>query len=285
MATLILDAQQMQQTSERLRREGKRIAFVPTMGALHEGHAALINSAGQNADVVITSVFVNPTQFGPKEDFDRYPRNLERDLAVAAEAGTDILFAPSAGSIYPPGYRTFVAVEGLGDILEGKSRPGHFRGVATILVKLFNITRPHVSVFGQKDAQQVAVVRRLVHDLNFDMEIVVVPTVRESDGLAMSSRNVYLSERQRGEATVLYRSLKLAEKLLLSGETDPDLVIHEMKELIIRDSGGEVEYISIADSGTLEDLKEIVSGREILVSLAVRFGATRLIDNCILKTK
>jgi pantoate--beta-alanine ligase len=264
-----------------LRQAGKRIAVVPTMGALHEGHLALVREARKRAGVVITTVFVNPAQFGPGEDFERYPRNLERDRRLAESAGSTHIFAPDRGTIYPPGYRTYVDVTGMDAVLEGKSRPGHFRGVGTVVLKLLQITHPHVVVFGQKDAQQVVVVRRMLQDLNMDVELVVVPTVREPDGLAMSSRNTYLTEIQRREAPVLYRSLQLAEQRIRAGTCSGREVISDMTALISKDSSGVIDYISIADAETLEELAEIPRDRMVLISLAVRFGSTRLIDNVV----
>jgi pantoate--beta-alanine ligase len=207
----------MHQEADSLRTAGKRIALVPTMGALHGGHAALIREARGRGDVVVVSVFVNPVQFGPREDFSRYPRDIAKDIRLASDAGGDILFAPEADAMYPPGYQTFVSVETLSLPLEGAARPGHFKGVATVVTKLFNLTKPHCALFGQKDAQQVAVLRRMVRDLDFGLEIVVVPTVREEDGLAMSSRNAYLSASERRAAPVLNRSLRKAEALVRAG--------------------------------------------------------------------
>jgi pantoate--beta-alanine ligase len=207
----------MQRTSDALRREGKRIGVVPTMGYLHEGHLSLMHIAKQQSDVLITTIFVNPAQFGPGEDFSQYPRDLKRDTQLAESAGTDILFTPDEKDMYPNGYHSFVIVERVTEVLEGKFRPTHFRGVATVVVKLFNITRPHVAVFGQKDAQQAAVVKQLVNDLNVGVEIVVAPTVREPDGLALSSRNVYLSADERRQSLALSRSLQLARQLVLNG--------------------------------------------------------------------
>ncbi len=281
MASLVRDVPEMQRMSEALRSSGRRVAVVPTMGSLHEGHLSLIRIARKQADAVITTVFVNPTQFGPSEDFTGYPRDLGRDTALASTAGTDYLFAPPTEAMYPQGYRSFVQVDGLGDILEGESRPGHFRGVATVVTKLFNITRPHAAVFGQKDAQQVAVIRRMTDDLNFSVQIIVGPIVREPDGLAMSSRNFYLLPEQRREAPVLYRSLQLAEQHIQSGLTDAGRIIAGMRDLITTQSSGVVDYISIADQATLQKAERIEPGRPVLVSLAVKLGGTRLIDNCI----
>ncbi len=272
----------MQRQVEGLRSAGRRIALVPTMGALHGGHAALIRTARARADYVITSVFVNPVQFGPGEDFTRYPRDLSRDVPFASAAGSDAVFAPSAGEMYPEGYQTFVSVDKLGSVLEGASRPGHFRGVATVVAKLFLIVRPHVAVFGQKDAQQVVVIRQMVRDLNIGVELVVVPIVREPDGLALSSRNAYLSAAQRGEATVLYRSLQRAEELIRGGERTSAAVTGEMRRLIEGGSSGRIDYLSIAGAESLEELPSIPAGTPVLISLAVRFGSTRLIDNLLL---
>jgi pantoate--beta-alanine ligase len=269
----------MQRTAERLRLEGRRVAVVPTMGFLHEGHLRLIRTARSHADETVTTIFVNPAQFGPGEDLERYPRDLPRDAALAAEAGTDCLFTPSVREMYPETYQTYVTVEHLSGLLEGRSRPGHFRGVATIVAKLFNIVRPHVAVFGQKDAQQVAVVRQMIRELNFGIELVVVPTVREHDGLAMSSRNTYLTAEQRRQAPALFRSLLHAEELLNKGERSSKRIIDAMRDLIQGQSSGVIDYISVADAETLEELSLCEEGRPTVISLAVRFGSTRLIDN------
>jgi pantoate--beta-alanine ligase len=279
MATIIHDIEQMQRRADSIRSSGQRIGLVPTMGALHEGHLSLIRIAAGRADVVITSVFVNPTQFAEGEDFDRYPRDPERDFALASAAGTDIVFAPAPAAMYPPSHRTFVSVEELAAVLEGAVRPGHFRGVTTVVSKLFVITKPHVAVFGQKDAQQVAVIRRMARDLNFDVDIVVGPIVREKDGLAMSSRNRYLSPDQRREAPVLHRSLLLAEELLRGGERTASAVRTRMTGLISGESSGVIDYISIADGDSLREIDRCSPGENLLISLAVRFGTTRLIDN------
>jgi pantoate--beta-alanine ligase len=272
----------MQHTAERVRLEGKRLAVVPTMGSLHEGHQSLIRLARKHADRVITTIFVNPTQFGAGEDFERYPRDLERDTVLAEEAGTDYLFAPSVKELYPEGYQTYVTVEHLSDILEGEARPGHFRGVATIVAKLFHITKPHVALFGQKDAQQVVVLRRMIRDLNFDTELVVGPTVREHDGLAVSSRNAYLTVEQRRQAPVLFQALRHGEQLLREGQRSSEQIIRAMEDLIRKRSAGSVDYISVTDAETLEELTVCAPGKDVMVSLAVRFGSTRLIDNIII---
>lgn len=217
---MITGISDMQRTSEQLRLQGKRIAVVPTMGYLHEGHLSLIRIARGHSDVVITTIFVNPTQFAPSEDFEKYPRDLEQDRRLAASAGCDIVFHPDAKEMYPQDYLTYVEVEKLTGVLEGAFRPTHFRGVSTVVAKLFSITKPHVAVFGQKDAQQALVIRQMTRDLDFDVQIIVAPIVREADGLAMSSRNVFLAENERRDAVALNESLRLAEKMIQSGERD-----------------------------------------------------------------
>ena len=277
--SIITSSAAMQQSALGHRVAGRKIGVVPTMGALHEGHLALIRRARELADVVITTVFVNPLQFGKSEDLSRYPRNLERDVELASGAGTDLVFAPPNDDVYPADFSTSVEVEGVTSRLEGTSRPGHFKGVTTVVAKLFHVTQPHVAVFGQKDAQQVVVIRKMVRDLNFPVELVIVPTVREADGLALSSRNVYLTASQRSEAPVLYRSLQLGEQLLRAGERDCELVRKRMRDLITSRSSGGIDYLSIADGVTLEEITEAAPGRQLLISLAVRFGSARLIDN------
>ncbi len=279
MPTIIHDIGEMQRRADSFRSSGQRIGLAPTMGALHDGHLSLIRIARERADVVITTVYVNPMQFGQGEDFSRYPRDLARDVALASGAGTDILFAPDPAAMYPAGYQTTVNVEELTAGLEGAVRPGHFRGVTTVVTKLFLITKPHVAVFGQKDAQQAAVIRRMARDLDFDIDIVVAPIVREKDGLAMSSRNAYLTPEQRREAPVIHRSLLLAEELLRSGERDASAVRTRMGALITMDSSGIVDYISIADAESLREMDRCSPGETLLISLATRFGTTRLIDN------
>jgi len=279
MAELIDSIAVMARVSEQLRGNGRRISLVPTMGALHEGHRALIARAREHSDAVVTSVFVNPTQFGKGEDFERYPRNLAGDIQKAGDAGSDYVFAPSSAALYPQQYRTYVEVEHLTGLLEGNIRPGHFRGVTTIVTKLFHIVMPHVAVFGQKDAQQVAVIRRMTQDLHFAVDLVVIPTVREADGLARSSRNVYLTSGQRADAPVLYRALRRAEVRIREGSTDAGAIREEMRGMIEQSSTAVVEYLSAAHGETLEELSALVPGTPVLLSLAVRFGSTRLIDN------
>ena len=255
------------------------VGFVPTMGYLHEGHLALIRRARAECDHVIVSIFVNPTQFGPKEDLAKYPRNLERDFSLI-EPYTDVVWTPSAEIMYPQGYQTWVEVEAVTRPLEGSMRPGHFRGVTTVVAKLFNAVQPHKAYFGQKDAQQVAVIRQMVRDLNFPLQIVVCPTTREEDGLAMSSRNVYLDPEQRKAATVLYRSLSAAKELYEKGERNAEKVKGKMKEVLASEPLAEPQYVSCADYDTLEELDKIKG--KALLSMAVYFGKTRLIDNFIL---
>ena len=275
----------MQSTSDQLRVDGKRIGVVPTMGYLHTGHLSLMRIARQHSDVVISTIFVNPTQFSPNEDFSTYPRDIERDTTLASSAGTDILFTPETKEMYPVHYFTYVDVEKITGVLEGKFRPTHFRGVTTIVVKLFNITKPHVAVFGQKDAQQAVVIKQMAKDLNFDILIIVAPIVREADGLAMSSRNVYLSSVERKEALVLSRSLKLAEQLIAQGGHQSSMVMKEMNKLITAQPSAHIDYISIADPVTLQEKSELTPGETVLISLAVRIRTTRLIDNTLVTVK
>lgn len=282
MSTIIRDVVPMQETARSLRREGKRIAVVPTMGALHEGHLSLIRLARTLADSVITTIFVNPTQFAPGEDLDKYPRPFDHDVALAALAGSNVIFAPSVETMYPAGFSTTVEVKGLTSILEGASRPTHFRGVTTVVAKLFQCTLPDIAVFGQKDGQQVAVIKRMVADLNIPVDIVVGPIVREPDGLAMSSRNVYLSPQARAQAPVLYRALLLGHDLVRDGERSCTVIIDKMRALIQSESSGAVDYISLADNESLEERPVVAPGQRVMISLAVRFGTTRLIDNIVL---
>jgi pantoate--beta-alanine ligase len=253
------------------------VGFVPTMGYLHKGHLALVKQARIENSAVIVSIYVNPTQFGPREDFGAYPRDLNRDLELLREKGVDIVFVPSDDEMYPREFSSWVDVEKVTGGLEGASRPGHFRGVATVVAKLFNIVQPTRAYFGQKDAQQVMVIKRMVADLNMGIEIVVVPTVRESDGLAMSSRNIYLSPGERQAATMLFKVLTLARQLWRSGEKDAEKIRRHMTSLIQKESLAQIDYVSIVDAETLEELNLI--DRPALASLAVRIGKTRLIDN------
>jgi pantoate--beta-alanine ligase len=259
------------------RREGQLVGLVPTMGALHEGHLSLIRRARAECDFVVVWIFVNPTQFGPHEDLDRYPRDLERDRGLAQEAGADVVFNPTVAEIYPQGHCTWVEVEGLGDGLCGASRPGHFRGVCTVVAKLLNICAPDRAYFGQKDAQQLAIIRRLVRDLNMPVEVVACPTVREADGLAMSSRNAYLTPEQRRQAVVLNQALRAAGQLVAEGERDASTLDEAMRAVIVSAPLAEVDYISFVDSADLRPVTAVAG--ECLIALAVRFGQTRLIDN------
>jgi pantoate--beta-alanine ligase len=253
------------------------VGLVPTMGFLHEGHLSLVARARKDNDHAAASIFVNPTQFGPNEDLSRYPRDMERDLALLKQAGVDVVFAPDVADVYPPGFNTYIEVGGVTEPLEGAHRPGHFRGVATVVAKLFNIVQPHRAYFGEKDAQQLLVIRTMVRDLDIAVEVVPMPTVREPDGLALSSRNVYLSPPERQAATVLIRSLGLAQSLVAGGQRDAEQVRAAMRALIAQEPLATIDYVSIADAETLQELDEI--DRPALASLAVRIGATRLIDN------
>jgi pantoate--beta-alanine ligase len=273
----------MQKEALALRRAGKRIGFVPTMGFLHEGHASLIRIARRRADVVVVSIFVNPTQFGPKEDFKTYPRDLERDAALCAKEGTDIVFSPDVNGMYAPDHSVYVNDEVLARGLCGASRPGHFRGVDTIVAKLFNIVQPDLAVFGEKDAQQLRIIRRLVRDLAFPVEIVPGPTVREPDGLAMSSRNVLLTADERKDALALNRSLRLAEDLYAKGERDAAAILREVKNTLGAARTGKLDYAEIVDDESLEPVVKIE--KPALLAIAMKFSATRLIDNTVLGKK
>jgi len=257
------------------------VGFVPTMGYFHEGHLTLVKRARSESSTVVVSIFVNPTQFGPSEDLTAYPRDLTRDLKLLEKEKADIVFVPLDEEIYPPGFSSWVDVEKGTKHLEGASRQGHFRGVTTVVAKLFNIVQPTKAYFGQKDAQQAVVIKRMVADLNMNVEIVVVPTVRERDGLAMSSRNSYLTSEERQAAAVLFKSLSLARQLWQGGEKDADKIRQQMTSLIRKEPLAKIDYISIADADTLEELKLI--DRSALASLAIRIGKTRLIDNTVLE--
>jgi len=256
------------------------VGFVPTMGFLHEGHLALVRRAKAENSVVAVSIYVNPTQFGPREDFGAYPRDMDRDLELLRKEGTDIVFVPSDGEMYPTGFSSWVYVEKVTEPLEGATRPGHFRGVATVVAKLFNTVQPTRAYFGQKDAQQAVVIKRMVTDLDMSLEVVIVPTVRERDGLAMSSRNVYLSPKERQAATVLFKALMLARQLKKAGEKDAEKIRRQMTECIRKEPLARIDYVSIADVETLEELDLLE--RPALASLAVKIGKTRLIDNILL---
>lgn len=259
------------------RAAGTTIGFVPTMGYLHEGHLSLVRESKQRCGVTVVSIFVNPAQFGPAEDFRRYPRDLGKDSAMLEREGVDALFVPAAEAVYPPGYKTYVEVRDLQDRLCGRARPGHFRGVATIVLKLFNIVRPDVAFFGAKDAQQTVVVEKMARDLDLDVEIAVCPVVREPDGLAMSSRNVYLSPDERAAARVLSKSLTEAERLIREGERDASRVVARVKDTIAGEPLARLDYAEVLEAGSLEPVSEVRG--DTLVLLAVFIGRTRLIDN------
>lgn len=256
------------------------VGLVPTMGYLHEGHLSLVRRARAENAYVIVTIFVNPTQFGPHEDFSRYPRDLPRDLALLEKAGTDLVFTPSVEEVYPSGFCTYVNVEEITTRLEGEKRPGHFRGVATVVCKLFNLTQPQRAYFGQKDAQQLAVIRRMARDLDFDLEIISCPTVREADGLAMSSRNVYLNPTERRAATVLYRALSAARARYEAGERDGEALRQAMREVLAAEPLARTDYVSLADPASMVELTRVEG--TALASLAVYIGQTRLIDNVLL---
>ena len=270
----------MQAISRELRQLGKRIGFVPTMGALHEGHISLIRSARKLNDAVVVSIFVNPLQFGPTEDFSKYPRTMESDSRKLDGEKVDYLFAPSAEEMYPKGAATTVYVEGLSEKLDGKSRPGHFKGVTTVVAKLFEIVRPDRAYFGQKDAAQVAVLRKMVHDLNMDLEMVVCPIVREADGLALSSRNVYLSPEQRKQALVLHRALMRIQFIADQGDRDAASLREHGVQVVAEEPGVKLDYLEIVDPNTLDPVEDISRGA--LVAVAAWVGTTRLIDNLLL---
>jgi len=267
----------MKQVARQARAEGRLAGLVPTMGALHAGHLSLIEAARRASSPVVVSLFVNPKQFGPSEDYTKYPRDFESDRRKLEEAGVDFLFAPSVEEIYPPGFRTSVNLEGLADRLEGKIRPGHFRGVATVVLKLLEIVAPRFAYFGRKDAQQASIIRQMAADLNLDSEIVVCPIVREPDGLALSSRNRYLSSAERKAATVLYRSLLRARLAIEEGERDTMRIASAMRRELAEEPLASPDYVEVVDAGSFEPVVRVT--RSCLVLLAVRFGATRLIDN------
>ena len=269
----------MKAACRRVTRNGKTLGFVPTMGALHEGHLSLVRASKARCDVTAVSIFVNPLQFGPAEDLDKYPRTMERDTALLEQLGADLLFTPAVEEMYPAGAQTYVLVEGLSNKLDGASRPGHFRGVATVVAKLFEIVRPDFAFFGQKDAAQAAVLRKLVNDLDMDVEVVVCPIVRESDGLAMSSRNAYLTSEQRQQALVLYRSLLRVQAAVDHGERDSAKLIEIGKQVIANESGAKLDYFAIVDPDALELVADVSCGA--LVAVAAYVGATRLIDNIL----
>ena len=271
---------EMRAACRAVRKSGQSLALVPTMGALHTGHIALVRAARAQCDVVAASIFVNPTQFGPNEDFSKYPRTFEKDCALLEAEGVALLFAPQSEEMYPKGASTFVEVEGVGDRLDGRSRPGHFRGVATVVAKLFHIVGPHKAFFGQKDAAQVAVLRSMVRDLNFPLDLVVCPTVRELDGLALSSRNRYLSAEERGRALVLSRALNVIAAAYGAGQKDVARLLESGHSVLATEPDVRIDYLEIVNADTLLPLTEAVPGA--LVAVAAYLGATRLIDNTLL---
>ncbi len=263
------------------RKDQKRIGFVPTMGALHEGHLSLVRASQAECQYTVVSIYVNPAQFGPKEDFARYPRTLQADLEKLAGVGAHLAFCPSDAEVYPVGFSTWVEVEGVAEPLEGQCRPGHFRGVATVVLKLLNMVQPDVAYFGQKDYQQALVIRRMVADLNVPVEVRVCPTVREPDGLAMSSRNSYLSPQGRQKALVLWKSLQLAAELVRQAERDAATIIARMRQTILTVEDAQIDYIALVDPETLAPVEKITA--PVLAALAIRIEGTRLIDNCLLE--
>jgi pantoate--beta-alanine ligase len=277
---IISTISEMRSLAESLRREGKTIGFAPTMGFLHEGHLSLMRTARQECDIAVASIFVNPTQFGPNEDLDRYPRDTEGDRKKCESAGVDILFIPTAAEMYPEKTTVFVTVEGISNILEGAIRPGHFRGVATVVAKLFNIVKPHKAYFGQKDFQQCAVIKRVVEGLNMDVEVMALPTVRDTDGLAMSSRNSYLNRDERRAAAILFRALTAARDLFEAGAVEPEKLKNKTRAVIQGEPGVIIDYVEIADPESL--LPPTIASRGTVLLAAVRIGRTRLIDNLLL---
>jgi pantoate--beta-alanine ligase len=274
---------QIKEASKKARSDGKIIGFVPTMGYLHEGHLSLVREARKMSDVVVVSVFVNPTQFGPTEDFDRYPRDPTRDAELLSNENVDYLFLPKVDEIYPDNYHTYVHVRDLSSRLEGQTRPGHFEGVTTVVLKFLHIVDPHFAFFGQKDAQQLVIVRRMVKDLNLDAEIVRVPIVREPDGLAMSSRNVYLTPEERNAATVLYRALEHALARIEEGERKSKTILKEIRGIIETEPLAKIDYVAATDLLELKEVKNIKG--KCLIAVAAYFGNTRLIDNIMVDTE
>ncbi|MGF7184213.1 pantoate--beta-alanine ligase [Desulfitispora alkaliphila] len=279
----IKDIEEYKKWLKGVRQEGLSIGLVPTMGYFHQGHLELMRRAKEECDLVVVSIFVNPLQFGVGEDYEEYPRDLSRDQNEANQVGVDVIFTPSVREMYSSTHSSFVEVTGLNDVMCGSSRPGHFRGVTTVVAKLFNILQPDRAYFGQKDAQQKLIIEKMVKDLNMPLEIVTVPIVREEDGLAMSSRNVYLSSEERKQAPVLYNSLKLAEGLVTGGEKSAQLIKDRITRELQQASLAEIDYVEVRDCDNLQKL-EVLEGK-VLIALAVRFGKTRLIDNVILEVK
>lgn len=274
---IIKNIKEMQERSEGIRLSGEKIGLFPTLGFLHEGHLELIRQGRKISGKLVMSLFVNPTQFGPNEDFDKYPRDTEGDISKAEKEGVDIVFLPSPSGMYPEGFQSSVSVKAITGYLCGKSRPGHFEGVTTVVAKLFNIIKPHYAMFGQKDFQQLAVIRRMVNDLNMDVQVIEVPTVREPDGLAMSSRNKYLTSEERKSALSLKKAIDTAVNMVRDGEKRSEVIIASLSELILSCPYTSIDYINICDPETLEDIST-VDGKGLL-AMAVKVGKTRLIDN------
>jgi pantoate--beta-alanine ligase len=278
---IIKNISEMQKLADQFRDNGKKIGFVPTMGYLHEGHLSLMRIARPKCDVLIVSIFINPTQFGPNEDLNKYPQDFQRDEKLCQEENVDVIFYPTKDMMYTEPYHTFINVEKLSNTMCGKSRPGHFQGVATVVGKLFNIVKPHFAAFGEKDFQQAVIIKQMVTDLNFDVEIITGPIVREHDGLAMSSRNKYLSVEERQNALILYKSLKLAEKMVMDGKNDTEFIYNKMINLIEETPDAIIDYIAIVDSKTLKPVQRVQNNT--LIALAVKIGSTRLIDNTLIQ--
>ncbi len=277
---IIRSIKEMTGFSQKLRIKGKTIGFVPTLGALHQGHLSLIRQAAAENDIVVVSIFVNPIQFGPKEDYRRYPRNLRLDARLCRREGADVIFFPDAQQMYTGNYKTYVIVQDLSDVLCGKFRPGHFKGVATVVTKLFNIVAPDIAYFGQKDAQQAVIIKKMAEDLNIPIKIKVMPTVSEEDGLAMSSRNAYLNKEERRDAAVLYQALILAKNLIKQGSVDSSGIIRKMRRLINRKKSASIQYISVVKHKDLQPMDKIRG--KVLIALSVWIGKTRLIDNIVI---
>lgn len=278
---IVKEIKEMQSLADSLRRDGKKISLVPTMGFLHEGHLSLMRIARPKCDVLVVSIFVNPTQFGPNEDLNKYPQDFKRDEKLCHKENVDVIFYPTKDMMYREPYYTFINVEKLSETMCGASRPGHFMGVTTVVGKLFNIVKPHMAVFGEKDYQQAIIIKQMVRDLNFDVEILTGPIVREPDGLAMSSRNKYLSPEERQNALVLYNSLKLVEKLVKEGNDDSKFVYTKMSNLIQQIPDTTIDYIAIVDSSTLQPVHKVQNNT--IIALAVKVGSTRLIDNTLIQ--
>ena len=281
---IITEVDKMKTYAKIIKKDNKLVGFVPTMGYLHEGHLSLMRTARKQTDTVIVSIFVNPLQFGPNEDFKKYPRDMKRDEERARQCGVDVMFCPKAEDMYPEGFATYVNVEGLTESLCGKSREGHFRGVTTVVMKLFEIIKPDLAYFGQKDAQQAFVIKKMIKDLSMDITMKIMPTRREENGLAMSSRNAYLTKPEKKESGSLFASLKLAEESINSGEKDPKKIIKKMRDSISASSNSaKIDYVSIVDTKTLKEVRDITG--EVLIALAVFIGKTRLIDNIVIDTE